>query len=309
MRRILVSVLVTGVALLATATESRGDAAASLTPAQATAKSEFLDDLKETLDHFKDACGAPLTLTTDFENYDASAPAPAGKEGGGGGSSYGKKGAKGGDDEKRGASPSMARRLRVQVCRDVIDAVADDCGNARKPNKVKAVACLFAGHKPRDANDDMDDFVVKNMSFTPATGLLTVRQATGPWPNMEENVRAAINPESPWRRFNGAKCEKSSDCKSFDCAAGTCSACSAKVPCPTGSTCGSKGRCYTKEAPRTSSDDDEPSSSGSSSSSSRGASKPAKAAKKGSGAICKSMSDCESNKCQLVKSDMKWHCK
>lgn len=290
--RLLGFVVVSGAAVLSTATESRGQGGKTLTPAQTAAQEAFNEDVKEALEKAKAACGESFKLVTDYENYKDDPWLT--------------------DRFVRG-NVERARRMAGSTCAMAVGSAAEACTKReesrdaprgkRKPSKgeeppkpvksdieVKGVTCLFAGAKPKEAGDDTEDLVRKNASF--ADGILTVHPVVDQ-ANVEQTLWQVLRGKVKSSNLAaGAACERGGQCRSNLCRSNVCITCDEKKNrCPSGFFC-DRGMCWNEN-----NGGDEPSSS-SSSSGGGGKPKPAASSKKGSGAACKFSSECASGWCR-----------
>ncbi len=242
-----------------------------LTPDQAEARATFEKGLESSLREVEEKCGAPIVVTTDFENYK--------------------------DKLESGNNRPISAKT---ICLNVLNGIASSCAaTARlaasgKPPpknstaaKVTAVSCLYAGSQPKEPSDRWEDYVQRNLSFS--NGVLTIRMR-GDLPNIDQTVFDILRGQTVEKTQPltlGAKCTKGGNCRTGLCSRNVCTACTSSAVCGAGHFC-SSGTCYADDEPR-----DSPSGSSSTST-------PTKRGK-GLGAMCKSTSECETGRTCKVK--------
>jgi hypothetical protein len=273
--------------ILATTTDSLGDGKPALTADQQAAKAAFEEDIKESLDDMKKQCGVDLAVTTDFENYDKTfwvngflesrrgTPATA-------------------EDRARWEKAGLPPPQQGPTCAEAIQAMTRMCKPRRGQTEsatapsFKGIACLIAGHKPRQQNERLDDHVQRNLSFT--NGVLTVLIPPSPMGNIYSNVSEVVRPPTDRDLRNGVACTSSPQCKSFMCSKGLCAPCGPGAACSAGASCSKGGVCLTIQTQSNSEESREVRAS------SKSESKPD--TRKALGQGCKTDSECRSGKCK-----------
>lgn len=221
-----------------------------MSDAQRAAKDAFHGVLADDLDAVREACGAELTLTTDFEHYDRAAWT-------------GERGA----DAPGQAVEAPSRRMILSVavaCKKTVHAIYSICRlNAKKETwkpviarEVKGVRCLFSGVQARRPGESSVVVTRRNLSFE--SGQLTVRMSpdlpdVAEVPALVLMAGLADKSGAPTVRKdilrtgdNGERCSSESDCGSRLCVSSVCTACGRRAACQHGMRC-DEGTCRTPQ--------------------------------------------------------------
>ncbi|MBK8010525.1 MAG: hypothetical protein IPK13_04200 [Deltaproteobacteria bacterium] len=113
------------------------EASPELKPFQEEAKADFDEAMAEPLKAANEACGLKLTVTSEYEKFDAK---------------------------------EWSGRAHYSWCVPVLEQIKSLC--EKRPaykkvlvKKLKSVSCVFSGVKPAEKKDGSSDFTIRNMEF------------------------------------------------------------------------------------------------------------------------------------------------
>ncbi|MCB9655668.1 MAG: hypothetical protein H6729_16210 [Deltaproteobacteria bacterium] len=135
MKRTLLTTTLLAIAPLALV--STAQAAPELKPFQEEAKADFDEAMAEPLKAANEACGLKLTVTSEYEKFDAK---------------------------------EWSGRSHYSWCVPVLEEIKSIC--EKRPaykkvlvKKLKSVSCVFTGVKPAEKKDGTSDYTIRNMEL------------------------------------------------------------------------------------------------------------------------------------------------